>query len=150
MKQNENINVNRMLILPLSKTKQMMPETYSVFFLWREYFLQHCKKLWYLLRTNVLAILLKGIYREYVNLVPCCAPQPVFRTIVLQVSRSLETGNALDTLGMREKKKKKQLKPKGSAGAVKQVVPFPLRLKTTAKPCVSLDPCAWPGTMGAS
>lgn len=49
-----------------------------------------------------------------------------------------------------EGEEKKQLKPEGSAGAVKQVVPFPLRLKATAKLCVDLDPCAWPGTMGAS
>lgn len=60
----------------------------------------------------------------------------------LQVSRRSETGNALDTLCMKRKKKKKQLKPEGSAGAVKQVVPFPLRLKATAKLCVGLDPCA--------
>lgn len=44
MKQNQEINVNRMLILLLSKTKQMMPERYSVHFLWREYFTELLKK----------------------------------------------------------------------------------------------------------
>lgn len=33
-------------------------------------------------------------------------------------------------------------------GAVKQVVPFPLRLKATAELCADLDSCASPGTMG--
>lgn len=49
---------------------------------------------------------------------------------------------------MYEREEKKQLKPEGSAGAVKQVVPFPLRLKATAELCVNLDSCALPGTMG--
>lgn len=151
MKQNQEINVNRMLILLLSKTKQMMPERYSVHFLWREYFttVKKKKKLWYLLRTNVLLILSKRIWREYVNLVSCCAPAPSFRKIDLcRFAEARKQGMPL-THEVWEKKEK-VAETRGISGGSEAGCSISPCLKTSAKLFLGLDPCAWPGTMGAS
>lgn len=116
MKHIVNINAKRMLILFSLKKRQKD---------------KRC------LNLTVYIFLEKHILQEYGNLVPCCVSPPAFRMIVL--CRFPEAPRQGMPLAQREKRKK-QLKPEGSAGAVKQVVPFPLRLKTTANLCVGLEP----------
>lgn len=105
MKCSQETNVNRIPVPALFRTKQMMLEHYSVHFLQRGEF--YWLQLGNLLTAHVLATLLKGRLGEYVNLLPRCEPPPAFRVIDLcMFPEAWKWGNALDTLGMRERKEK--------------------------------------------
>lgn len=144
MKHNGSMNVKRMLILLLLKKNK----TNDV---WTLQYTLSLKRIFY--RTVKVVVLIKNKCPGYsvegnMERVRKSGPPAVHLHQLLEWLSSAGFQKPRDrecpwhTMYEGEKKRKKQLKPEGSAGAVKQVVPFPLRLKATAKLCVGLDPCA--------